>query len=397
LAHVLASGSEEGYLDIWTTMMNLPARWHQDILSLYVRAHELVHLRLTYSTGFGIFLDMISGLSSAKLMNLLKEANEGELSFPLSRYLAQPEEATKELLGAIAFCYLCENCLGLGITSWRYLQEGVATFVMLELGPDKIMQEAAQANTSIDETKVQESRTLILRRLPAFYASGYRKCLAARNIVGTDYVYPAAIVASDLPLYTLQLFESEELTGDVFSREIERFVGCLSLEHMDPSSRFQAIIRRVKQKNVKLTEKTLDVFTQFVVPDLFPDGNWQREIDSFVCRLIARFGDFSPGLAPRALGFYRKMVDSGWTPMIAYHDEVGDTYFSIVKGQEHGLLRYMLGNLKMACFYGRPVTIYLPEKWKELDLSKWVEEFCTLVKKHKVPISIEFVSYEKNL
>lgn len=55
LGHILAS-PEEGYLDLWTMMMHIPAKWREDPKALFVRAHELTHLRLTYSTGLGIYL-----------------------------------------------------------------------------------------------------------------------------------------------------------------------------------------------------------------------------------------------------------------------------------------------------------------------------------------------------
>ncbi len=398
LGHILGS-PEEGYLDLWTTMMHLPAKWQEDLKALFIRAHELVHLRLTYSTGLGIFLDTISGLSSVKLFNLLKETSKGDVLFPLAKNIYKSTAVSQKVLGSVAFCMVCELGIKTALETWRYLQEAAATYVMLELAPSKIIQE-----TKFSESEVRKVKSEILKYISNFsnkiYVQGYEECLRVKGILGANHVYPSILIASDIPLYTIDLFYPPtgqkiwKFRGDKFALEIERFCNAIQTEYMNPLQRFRKIIRLIKERRVSpLNEQTLGIFNQFIVPDLFPDEEWQNKIDKWVANLIETFGDFSPDLAPKALHGYRQLVELGWTPFTAFHDGEG-TQIQIMKwGQEFGLLRYLLGNLKVACydFPNEPITIYFPQNWEELNIANYLYEFENIVSKHDLPIFIKKV------
>ena len=335
-------------------------------------------------------------MSSVKLFSLLKETSKGEFLFPLNKNF-KSANVTRVVLGTVAFCQICELDIKTALNAWRSLQEAAATYVMLELAPDKIIQEAEFSQSEISKARLEILKSLSSPNSPDIYIRGYEECLEAKEILRTNHVFPAILISSGTPLYVINLFQpskdqkNREFRGDKFALEIERFCANIQLENMSPLKRFRKIVSRVKEsKESPLNEQTLDIFNQFVIPDLFPKENWQEKIDKWVIKLIETFGDFSPDIAPKALYMYHQMVDLGWTPLTAFHDN-SDTQIQMMKGREHGFLRYLLGNLKIACFVlpDEPIIVYFPQNLEELDIANWVYEFENIISKHDLPFYIE--------
>ena len=191
-----ASLERQGNLDLSTMTMTFPNQ--EDPLSVLIRAHELIHLRLTYSTTLGIFLDIISGLSSIKLLNILNDFDKESLSFPLFNLLKEENSLSKELLGQLAFCYLCETAISEGVKVWRPIQEGVATYIMLEQAQDKIVKETIFQKDDIEMAIKKVRENMLLHPL---YYNSYKMFKNSSTILGDSNVYAAALISSDIPFY----------------------------------------------------------------------------------------------------------------------------------------------------------------------------------------------------
>lgn len=387
LSYLFASPQLKGKLDPITMAMHLPLQWREEPLGLFVRAHELIHFRLTYSTGLGIFLDMIGGISSVKIFNLLKHTTKGEVLFPLTRNLEDSANVTKEVRGQVAFSIACELGLDVGINIWRFLQEGVATYAMLELAPQKILEEGI-----FTQSEIERARTEILNNIYGIYREGYLECLRASKVLGKNQVYPAAMIASEVPFYTINLFTTDNngplgITGEMFVKEIERF--CEYLSSQAPLIRFRKLVHSINEKRVDISEaRDLKVFDTFIIPDLFPSTDWQDKVDKWILKLINTFGDFSPDLASRVFNFYHEIVDKGWTPTLLYEDDKGEFRMGLLRGlEETAILRYILGSLKMVCLgHSGETTVYLPSNWDKLSIKGWIQDFQEIVKKHRLSI-----------
>jgi hypothetical protein len=365
----LAYQFEQGSVDFSTMVMEVPRG--DSAVSHLVRAHETIHVTLTYSTTLGIFLDLLATLSTVKLMNILRESPA--LDIPLFSTIDQKSP----LYGQILFAFIVEKALFYGTEVWRPLQEAVATYMMLEEAP-RIVKSATLYKNQDMKKAVSHLRERIKQK--ELYHKGYVTMKEVSRKLGHNQVYAACFLASDLPFYARMFVPGkyENIRGDILYRELQTCAALLRNE-FNPSSRLQWIADNVDKESLK---EDLNSFTPFVVPTLFPHTDWQERNSRWIKHVASFLGGNPPeGFSSQAAAGFRVVAEQGRPPVVMERNEI-----SFMNDQEFGILKYILGSLKAACYYGKSQYVILPEHWKELSASSLIEDAQKFVKKHQLPL-----------
>ena len=373
----LAFQLEQGSVDFSTMVMEVPEK--KSVTSYLVKAHEVIHLKLTYSTTLGIFLDLLATLSTVKLMNILREAPQNSLHIPL--FPNKDEESP--FYGQILFAFILEKALFYGAEVWRPLQEALATYMMIEEAP-RIL----ESDTMFTSQDIKKAVFYLKKYLKehikdkSLYYNGYLRMKEISQKLGHRQVYAACFLASDLPFYS-KIFvpgDTREMRGDVMYTELQTFSSLLRHE-FNPSKRLEWIKNHVDKT---LLEEDLHSFDPFIVPQLFPDTNWEERNSQWIEHVISFLGaNTSTKFSKQAAAGFRIVTEQGNPPVVL--DSSGNE-MSFIRNQEFGLLKYVLGSLKAGCYYGKKKSVILPEDWKTLSASSFIEDAQHYVKKHQLPL-----------
>lgn len=199
--------------------------------------------------------------------------------------------------------------------------------------------------------------------------------------LGHRQVYAACFLASDLPFYS-KIFipdKAMEMRGDVIYIELQKFSELLKNE-FNPSKRLEWIKNHVDKRSLK---EDLRSFNPFVIPHLFPDINWEERNSQWIKHIIKFLGANTSTKFSReaAAGFY--IVTKQGRPPVVFENKNEVTFMN---NQEFGIMKYILGSLKAVCYYGKRKHVILPENWKTLSTSSFIEDAQHYVKKHQLPL-----------
>lgn len=368
----LAFQFEQGSVDFATMVMEVPKE--KTVISNLVKSHEEIHLTLTYSTTLGIFLDLLATLSTVKLMNILRETPKNNLDIPLFSDINQKFP----LYGQVLFAFMLEKALFYGTEVWRPLQEGIATYMMLEEAP-RIL----ESDTLFTAKDIKKAVSHLKKRIKEkeLYHKGYLKMKEISQKLGHRQVYAACFLASDLPFYSRVFVPGEfkEMRGDIVYTELQKFSALLTHE-FDPLRRLEWIQNHVDRTFLK---EDLSSFNPFVVPHLFPDTNWEERNSQWIEYVISFLGANPPKeFSKQAATGFRMVVNQGKPPVVFE----SKNEISFIRNQEFGIMKYILGSLKAVCYYGKRKYVILPEDWKTLSASSFIEDAQKYVKKHQLPL-----------
>jgi hypothetical protein len=312
-------------------------------------------------------------------MNILREAPQNSLHIPLF-----PNKDEKSpFYGQILFAFILEKALFYGTEVWRPLQEALATYLMIEEAP-RIL----ESDTMFTSQNIKKAVFYLKEYLKEhikdknLYYNGYLRMKEISQKLGHRQVYAACFLASDLPFYS-KIFvpgDDREMRGDVIYTELQKFSSLLRHE-FNPSKRLEWIKNHVDKT---LLKEDLRSFDPFVVPQLFPDTNWEERNSQWIEHVISFLGaNTSTKFGREAAAGFRIVTEQGKSPVVL---DSGGNEMSFIRNQEFGILKYVLGSLKAGCYYGEKKSVILPEDWKTLSASLFIEDAQHYVKKHQLPL-----------
>lgn len=365
----LAFQFEQGSLDFSTMVMKVPKE--ETVTSALVKLHEAIHVTLTYSTTLGIFCDLLATLSTVKLMNILRETPKNDLDIPLFSNIDQKSP----LYGQVLFAFILEKALFYATGIWRPLQEGIATYMMLEEAP------RMESNTLFTAKDIKKAVFHLKEHIKGkkLYHKGYSNMKKISQTLGHKHVYAACFLASDIPFYSKIFVHGvfKEMRGDILYSELQKF-SALLMHEFDPLRRLEWIQNHVDRRFLK---EDLDSFNLFVVPHLFPHTNWEERNTQWIEHVVSFLGATPEGFSQQAAAGFRMVVDQGKPPVVFESNNI-----SFMRNQEFGIMKYILGSLKAVCFYGKRRCVILPEDWKTLSASSFIEDAQKYTQKHQLPL-----------